>query len=316
MFTPFQVYPPNTSAYLPVSKKHKIFYATYGNPKGIPVVVLHGGPGAGCADGLTSFFDLNTWHVIMLDQRGAMRSAPFAEMEENTTQNLVEDIEMLKNHLKIDQWVCFGGSWGSLLALLYGQAYPKSCLGFVLRGIFLGREKDYKHLLYDMGKLFPQAYQEFLNYFPEDERSDLINALYTRIMDPDPTIHMGAAKASLGFTYNGSTPNPSPEAKAYYLGSDQHVLSMGRAFIHYSKHRFFLKDNQTLDGMSAIKHLPAILVHGEKDYICPKEQAVLLHENWENSQLNLLPEGGHAPVDPHIIKGLQDANHSLAKALG
>ena len=240
--------------FLKVSEMHTLFYAVYGNPNGIPVVILHGGPGAGCADALSRFFDLNQWNVVMFDQRGAMRSEPFCCMEENSSQHSTGDIEILRNHLGIKKWVVFGGSWGSTLALLYGQEHPEHCIGFILRGIFLGREQDYLHVLYGMGKIFPEAYESYLNFIPEEERIDLLSAYYRRIFDPNPDIHMPAARTFMRFDTICSTHLPNPVAVEKVVQNDRLILSMTRAFFHYSKHGFFIEPNQILSRMKRDSH--------------------------------------------------------------
>ncbi|NGX48111.1 MAG: Proline iminopeptidase [Chlamydiae bacterium] len=307
----YPIHSPSNEGYLKVSKKHEIFFATYGNPDGIPVIFLHGGPGAGCNDTFSRFFDLNHWYLVMFDQRGAMRSRPYACMEENTTQNHIEDIESLRKHLNISQWVVFGGSWGSVLAILYGQAHASACLGFILRGIFLGREQDYKHLFYKMGEQYPEAYKKFLSYFPVEERDDLIHACYRRIMDPNPEIHMGVARAINKFNSIGLFSPPNPKAIDMLLQNDQLILSMERAFCFYSKNQFFLEENQVLSHMNKIVHLPAIIVHGQKDAICLFEQAQLLHQSWKNSELQIIEEGGHSSEDPLIASALIKATDAF-----
>lgn len=301
--------------YLKVSDLHEIYYETFGNPEGIPVVVLHGGPGAGCTPAMTRFFDLDTWYVVMLDQRGAMRSKPFACMEENSTQHIIHDLELLRNHLKIDRWACFGGSWGALLAVAYGQSHPDSCLGFVIRSIVLGREQDYLHTLYGMGESFPEAYAAFLAPFSDEEKRDLVSACYDKIIDPDPHVHMQMAKHFLKWVMHGTTPNPDPAVIQSYLENEPMALSMERAFFHFAKHQFFLKENQLLSNMDKISHLPAFIIHGKDDFICKKEQAELLHKNWANSKLWILKDAGHAPVQPHFITAITEAIELLAKDL-
>jgi proline iminopeptidase len=308
MIMDHQLYPvtaPREERMLKVSEIHTLHYAVYGNPDGTPVVVLHGGPGAGCDDSQTKFFDLNKWNVVMFDQRGAMKSTPFACMEENTPQHSVRDIEMLREHLGIDKWAVFGGSWGSTLALLYGQAHPDRCLGFMLRGIFFAREPDYLHLVYGMGKLFPEAYAPFVNYVPEDERGDLLTAYYLRLMDQDPAIHLPAAKTFMKYDLLCSTFNPNPEAVEKVLQNDRMLLSITRVYFYYSMNRFFLEPDQILSNMHLIEHLPAIIVHGSGDLICLPEMATLLHQKWKNSHLWMIPSGGHSAInDPAIASAV------------
>lgn len=304
---------PIEKGFLKVSNIHELYYETFGNPEGIPIVVLHGGPGAGCNASMARFFDLSTWYVVMFDQRGAMRSKPFACMEENTTQDTLRDIERLKEHLGISQWACFGGSCGSLLALAYGQAYPESCLGFVVRSIFLGRKEDYSHLLYKMGEFFPEAYEEFLRPFSREERLDLISSCYQKIIDPNPEIHLPIAKHYLKWVAHGITPVPNRAIIQSYLENDKLALSMERAFFHFAKHEFFLTENQILSNMDKISHLPAIIIHGQQDFICLQNQAELLHSNWLNSTQWIVENAGHAPIQPEFLLAITNGIELLAK---
>lgn len=292
---------------LKVSEKHTLHYALYGNPKGIPVVVLHGGPGAGCSDSMSRFFDLNVWNVVMFDQRGAMRSVPFCCMEENSSQHSIHDIETLRTHLGIDKWMVFGGSWGSALALLYGQEHPESCTGFILRGVFLGREQDTLNVLYGMGKIFPEAYVPFFDYIPEEERGDLLSAYHRRIFDPDPNVHLPAARVFMRYDSICSTHLPASSAVEEVVKNDRLILSMTRAFLHFAKNDFFIEPNQILSCMHMIEHLPAIIVHGRWDAIDLPEQAFSLHQKWNNSKLWMVSQGGHSANDPAIASALAQA---------
>lgn len=301
--------------FLKVSEIHTLFYALYGNPNGIPVVVLHGGPGAGCSDTLSQFFDLNEWNVIMFDQRGAMRSLPFCCMEENSSQHSINDIEALRDHLGIEKWIIFGGSWGSALALLYGQEHPEHCMGFILRGIFLGREQDWLHVLYGMGKIFPEAYEPFFHYIPEEERNDLLSAYYSRIFDPNPDVHMPAARTFIRFNMTGSTHLPNSTAVEQIVQNDKLILSMTRAFLYYAKHRFFIEPNQILSRMQSIAHLPAIIIHGRWDAIDLPEMAYSLYKNWNNSRLWIIPQGGHSANNPAIAAALATATDTFIRKI-
>lgn len=301
---------PNITGYLQVSEKHHLFYATYGNPKGRPVVILHGGPGIGCDDFYTRFFNLNDWYVIMLDQRGAMRSTPFASMEDNTTQHSVADIEALRKHMGIERWVVFGHSWGSCLALVYGQAYPESCSGFILAGTFLGREKDISFFR-EMGRFSRKAYEEFLTHLDEEERKDIPKACYQRIMHPDPAIHMNIARALMKYQLSDADVPPSPEIIENILSKERFVLSFMRALVHYAYHQCFLEANQILNNMEAISHLPATIVHGSLDVVCSPEQAYLLHQNWQKSILWIIEGAGHSCKEPAIMDALVRATNTF-----
>lgn len=299
--------------YLEVSEKHQIYYSSYGNENGIPVVVLHGGPGLGCNEKDSRFFDLSRYFVVMFDQRGAMRSKPFGCMDENTTQDSIRDIEALRKHLGIEKWAVFGGSWGSLLAVVYGQAHPESCLGFVLRGIFLGREQDIR-LFCVNEETATEAHQEFLRQIPKDEQNDLLAASYKKVMDPDPEVHVNFAKNFMRYHLLRTSNSPNSVIEKI-LQNEQLVVSMVRAVLHYASHQLFLQPNQILSNMERIAQLPAVIVHGSADINCLPEQARLLHQNWERSRLWMIDAGGHSADDPAIAPALLKATNSLADQL-
>jgi proline iminopeptidase len=304
---------PAQEGYLQVSSLHSLYYATYGNPSGIPVIVLHGGPGAGCSDAMTKYFDLSRWQVVMFDQRGAPRSKPFGCLEENSPQHSIEDIEALREHLGIEKWMVFGGSWGATLAVLYGQEHPDRCLGFVVRGICLAREQDWHHLFYGMGKIFPEAYDAFVKFIPEEERSDLPTAYLKRVMDPDPSIHMPAARAFAKFPTVAGNHSPDPTALEKLMTNDKIVLSMSKAFLFYCSKQFFLEPDQILSNMDKISHLPAIIIHGRWDAVCLPEMSFLLHQKWQNSSLWMIPSGGHSAHEEAIEKALAKATDAFAE---
>ncbi len=193
----------NFESHLKVSDIHEIWYAEYGNPHGIPVIFVHGGPGGGCWPDDARFFNPEHYRVILFDQRGANRSKPLYEMAENTTQNLIADMEKLRNHLGIEKWLLFGGSWGSTLSMLYGQAHPERCLGFMLRGIFTATDEEVNNI-YAMGDIFPENYDEFESFIPEDERGDLLGAYFKKFCDPDPKVCMEAAKICMKYDFEAS----------------------------------------------------------------------------------------------------------------
>lgn len=307
----YQVLEPYEAGYLPVSELHQIYYAQFGNPNGVPVLVVHGGPGAGFSDDYSCFFDLSHYRVIMFDQRGAMRSIPFAEMEDNTPQRSVEDMEALRKHCGVDKWILFGGSWGSALSLLYGETHPEHVLGFILRGIFLGREHEYKHLFYGMGKTFPEAWNEMVQHLPEEEREDLISAFHKRVMNADPYVHLPAAHAFMRFDTICGSLLPDPRAVEDQGRDDDSSLSIGRAFIHYSYNHFFLAENQLLKDLPKITHLPAILVHGRYDMICLPQNAYDLYERWNNAQLWFISDAGHFASEPSTAQGLREATDAF-----
>lgn len=313
-----ELYPielPREEGDLQVSDKHTIHYALYGNPDGIPVIASHGGPGAGYFNAMTTAFDLEKWNVIMWDQRGAMRSTPFGVVEDNTPQNSISDMEKLREHLGVDTWVVFGGSWGSSLSMLYGEAHPDRCRAFILRGVWLCREQDYKHLFYGMGKVFPEAYDELLKHIPEEEHDDLITACYKRVMDSDPAVHLPTARIFMEYDSICATHLPNPEFVKVVNADDRVPVAVTRFFCHYAMNHFFLEDNQILDNMHEVEHIPAIIVHGRWDAICLPENAYLVHKHWSNSQLWMVPDGGHASGDPSIAAGLASATDYFVEEL-
>jgi len=295
---------PLKKGYLKVSKKHSLYYAIYGNPKGCPVIVLHGGPGAGTSEFISKFFNLKDYFVVTFDQRGSLRSKPFASMEENTPQHSIEDIEKLRVELKIDKWLVFGGSWGSTLGLLYGQAHPERCLGFILRGVFLARKDDHLQVLYGAGKVYPEEFEELKKCIPENEHDDLFKAFRKRILNPDPKISLPHAKKFIRFNAFIATNSPDPKLIEERLKNRKLTLGMAKAFLYYQAHKFFLKPNQILLNMDKIQHLPCIIVHGRHDVICIPEAAFLLHKHWKKSKLWMIDNGGHADSDPHIAQAL------------
>lgn len=302
---------PYDEGYLKVSELHSLYYAQFGNPAGLPVVVVHGGPGGGCEASWSSCFDLSFYRVVMFDQRGASRSKPMGAMQENTPQKSVEDMEVLRKHLGIDKWLLFGGSWGSALSILYGETHPDRALGFVLRGIFLARQKDYEHLVYGMKATFPDAWEDMVQAIPVEERSDLISAFHDRIMDPDPKVHLPAAQAFSRYETICGTLLPITEMELSQGLSDHGVLSVSRAFFHYTANHFFFRENQLLEDIDRIAHLPAILVHGRYDAICLPQIAFELHKNWEGSKLWFISNAGHFASEPPIGRALREATEEM-----
>ncbi len=302
---------PFHEAYLSVCSLHKIWYAQYGNPNGVPVLILHGGPGAGCSDNDIKFFDLSFWRIILLDQRGAKRSIPFGEMKENTTQNLISDLEQLRNALKIDKWLLFGGSCGSTLALSYGESYPNHVLGFILRGIFLARLSDNKHFWQGIKNIFPEAWQELNDFLAVEKRCELISSYYQLLMNPSMEIALPAAKALLKYDFICSVLNIVPEQLNTLLADNTLVLGIARTFVHYSINNFFLSENQLITNIQTINHLPLIIVHGRYDIISLAKNAYELHQLWPNSSLFMVDAAGHSASEPEIAVTLTQATELM-----
>lgn len=306
---------PFHQGYLSVSSIHQLWYAEYGNPKGVPVIVLHGGPGAGCNDDM-KFFDPSFWRIILLDQRGAKRSKPFGELRDNTTLDLINDLEVLRKNLGVDKWLIFGGSWGSTLAIAYGEAYPERALGFILRGIWLGQKSEKLNIWYGMRDTFPDAWQEFNNFIPQDEQGDLINAYYKLVMNPDPSISMPAARTFFKYDIVCSFLKITPEQLRRFMENDTLILGVSRAFIHYSINDFFMRDNQLVDNIQKINHLPLIIVNGRYDTITRAKSAYKLHTLWPSSELVFVDAAGHSAMEPQIALSLTNATEKMKKIVG
>jgi len=308
-----ELYPeitPYSAGMLKLDGVHAMYWEQSGNPEGPPVLFLHGGPGAGASPAHRRFFDPAYYRIVIFDQRGAGRSTPLGDLRENTTPRLVADIEQLRRHLGIERWLVFGGSWGSTLALAYGEAHPDRCTGFILRGIFLCRASEIEWFLYGLRNLFPEAWRAFSGAIPAAERSDLLAAYYRRLTDPDPAVHLPAARA--WSTYEGmcSTLLPSPETVAYFAGD---VVSLGLARIeaHYFSHDIFLPVNSLLDNVHRLRGIPCVIVQGRYDAVCPIISADDLHQAWPEAQYVVVPDAGHSAWEPGICAELVKATEKM-----
>jgi proline iminopeptidase len=295
---------------LRVSALHTVYWEVCGPRDGIPVVFLHGGPGGGCTARHRQFFDPTRFRVVLFDQRGCGRSTPLGETRENTTPLLVEDIERLRNHLGIERWFVFGGSWGSTLALSYGQAHPSRCLGFVLRGIFLGTGAEIDWFLHGMGRFFPEAEAAFRTFLPEAERADLLAHYGERIDDPDPRVHMPACQAWARYESACASLRPSAPDTARSL-HDAFSLGLARMESHFMRHACFLEPEQLMRGMPAIQGIPAHIVQGRYDVICPPARAYALAAHWPAAHLKILPDAGHSAHEPSTEAALVEALAAL-----
>lgn len=306
---------PFHEGYLRVSPIHELWYAEYGNPKGVSVIVLHGGPGAGSSPHDVTFFDLKYWRVILLDQRGAGRSKPFTEMRENTTKNLINDLECLRNYLHIDQWVLFGGSWGSALALAYGETHPAKVKGFILRGLFLGREAETQQIWRGMRDNFPDAWQEMVDFLPKEEQAALEASFYKRILNPDQSIALPAAKALMKYDLTCAFLTASSKTLDNMLNNETLILGVARMFSHYAKNHYFLQLEELMHHLEKINHLPLILVNGRYDVITIPKTAFLLHSKWPGSKLHIVEASGHSAMEPKIASTLTNATEEMKNLL-
>jgi proline iminopeptidase len=285
---------------------HVMYWEQVGNPRGQPVLFLHGGPGAGAGAVHRRFFDPLHWRVVIFDQRGAGRSRPLGELAANTTPHLVADIEALRVFLGVEKWLLFGGSWGSTLALAYAQAHPERVQGLVLRGVFLGRAQEVEWFLYGLRRVFPDAWGQFAEHLPAEERGDLLAGYLKRLCDPDPQVHLPAARAWSQFEGSCSTLLPSPDTVASFA-QDRTALGLARIEAHYFNHDLFLPEGGLLAHMDKIAHLPAEIVQGRYDMVCPAETAFDLAAAWPRARLTVVPDAGHSALEPGVRTALVGA---------
>ncbi|MGK7953213.1 MAG: prolyl aminopeptidase [Xenococcaceae cyanobacterium] len=293
---------------LKVSALHTIHYEESGNPQGKPVIFLHGGPGGGITPMYRQYFDPQKWRIVIFDQRGCGKSTPYAELRENTTWDLVSDIEKLREHLQIEKWVVFGGSWGSTLALAYSQTHPNRCRGLILRGIFMLRPQEL-HWFYQSGAsyIYPDAWQEYLKPIPFEERNDLISAYYKRLTSKDKNIRLEAARAWSIWEASTSKLIPSVQTIKRF-GAEEFAEAFARIECHYFVNGgFFTTENQLLENVSRIRNLPGIIVQGRYDVVCPMITAWELHQLWPEAEFIVVPDAGHSVAEPGIRHALIEA---------
>jgi proline iminopeptidase len=304
----FSLFPPieepNRSGMLQVDDIHQIYWEESGNPEGVPVVYLHGGPGEGAPPAKRQFWDPDYYRIILFDQRGALRSTPLAETRNNTTQHLIDDIEKLREMLGIDKWMVTGGSWGSTLALAYGEAHPERCLGFILRGIFLGTSEEIDWFVYGMRLFFPRAHEDFADWIPEEERNDLLEAYVKRVTSDDKDLRLDAARRWVKYSGSCALLRHDPEGVEEQAADDTVTLGMGVLDPCYFKNGMYLEDDQLIRNIGHINHLPCAIIQGGHDMIATPHAAYRLHKAWPGSVLNMVPDAGHSPTEPGLISGL------------
>lgn len=298
-----------------VDPPHTLHVEECGNPRGIPVVFLHGGPGSGCEPYHRRFFNPGKYRIILFDQRGCGRSSPHAELQGNTTQALVADMEHIRVKLGIDAWLVFGGSWGSTLALVYAETHPGRVLGLVLRGIFLCRPREIQWFYQEgASRIFPDYWQAYVKPIPAAERDDLLAAFYRRLTSDNELERMAAAKAWSLWEGRCATLRPS-QSVVDHFGDPFTALSLARIECHYFVNNSFLEDNQILRDAHRLQHIPAIIIHGRYDMVCPVESAWELHAAWPQAELQIIDAAGHSASEPGILGALVDAADRLAEGL-
>ena len=294
---------PRASGMLALDRRHAMYWEECGNPNGVPLLFLHGGPGGGSLPHHRRFYDPAHWRIVLYDQRGAGRSTPVADLTDNTTAHLVADIERLRTHLGVERWLLFGGSWGSTLALVYALAHPQRVLGLVLRGIFLATRAEIAWFVEGMQRIFPEAWREFAHLLPPEERTDILASYYRRLTDPDPRVHGPAARAWDRYETACSMLLPKADGDGR-LDRDAGALAIARIEAHYFMHDAFLEPNQILDAVPRIRHLPCTIVQGRYDVICPPATADALARAWRSADYIVVADAGHSVREPGTTREL------------
>ncbi len=311
-----QLYPeikPYATHRLEVGGGHTLYVEESGDPEGLPVLFVHGGPGAGCDPKNRCFFDPEAYHIILFDQRGAGRSTPHAGLNENTSDALVADMEAIREHLGVDRWLLFGGSWGSTLSLLYAQQHAERVIGMILRGIFLAGARDIQWLYQEgASRLFPDYWEDYLRPIPAVEHGDLVSAYYARLTGDNELARMASAKAWSGWEAHCATLRPNLEVYEHLV--DPHVaLALARIEAHFFVNDCFIRENQIIEDAGILSGIPGVIVHGRYDAVCPLDNAFALHQAWPESELHIIRDAGHVASEPGITDALVRATRRMAQ---
>lgn len=307
---------PYATQRLAVDDLHSLYVEECGVPGGLPVLFLHGGPGAGCEPMHRRFFDPQRYRIVLFDQRGSGQSTPHAELRDNTTWRLVADIETLRERLGIDRWLVFGGSWGSTLALAYAETHPERVWGLILRGVFLCRDRDI-HWFYQEGasRLFPDRWEQFLAPIPVAERNEMVPAYYRRLTSANELERLRAAKAWAMWEGATLTLEHNPQIVEQF-GEVHRALSLARIECHYFINQCFMEPDQLLRDADRLRDIPGVIIHGRYDVVCPLDNAWALHQAWPEAELRIVPTAGHAASEPGIIDALVHATERFADQHG
>lgn len=300
LFPPIEPY---ASGMLRLDGLHSMYWEQSGNPNGVPAIFLHGGPGAGATSTHRRFFDPDHYRIVIFDQRGAGRSMPLGATTDNTLGHLIADMELLRQHLAIEKWLLFGGSWGSTLALAYAETHPQRCSAIVLRGIFLCRPNEIEWFLYGMRTIYPEAWRAFAGHLPEAERGDILAGYCRRLADPDPAVHLAAARAWSSYEGGCSTLLPSPDTVAAF-GEERMALGLARIEAHYFRHNLIPPERDLVSRVDRIRHVPATIVQGRYDMVCPIVSADELAQAWPEADYIVVPDAGHSAMEPGIRAAL------------
>jgi proline iminopeptidase, Neisseria-type subfamily len=308
MKTLYPAIEPYDSGMLPVSGVHTLYWEQAGNANGKPVVFLHGGPGGGLIADYRRYFNPEVYRIILFDQRGSGRSTPHANLVDNTTWHLVEDIETIRKHFGVERWMVFGGSWGSTLSLSYAEAHPDRVTELVLRGIFLCRKKEIDWFYQEgASAVYPDVWEEFVRVIPEDERGDMVSAYYRRLTSEDESVRIEAARA--WSIWEGATSKliPSEQLIADF-GDPKFAIAMARIECHYFiNNTFFPTENYLIENVGKIRNIPAVIVQGRYDMVCPIMSAWELHRAWPEADLRIIKDAGHSMSEPGILSELVNA---------
>jgi proline iminopeptidase len=314
MPTLYNAIEPYDTGRLRVSPVHDLYYEQCGNPDGRPVIFLHGGPGGGLVPDYRRFFNPDVYHIVLFDQRGSGQSTPHACLEDNTTWHLVGDIERLREHLGIDRWMVFGGSWGSTLSLAYAEMHPERTASLVLRGIFLCRPSEIRWFYQEgAGAIFPDVWEQYVNFIPEAERGDMLGAYHRRLTGDDEALQLEAARR--WSVWEGSTSKLFPDQQLIDHSGEAHfALALARIECHYFMNNcFFETENYLLEHVNRIRHIPAVIVQGRYDVVCPITSAWDLHRAWPEAELKIIPDAGHSALEPGISSALVEATDRFAR---
>ena len=306
---------PYQTEYLDVGSGHQIYIEESGNPQGVPVLFLHGGPGAATNAGHRSYFDPEMYRIILFDQRGCGKSSPHASILNNTTWDLVSDIEKIRRFLGLEKWVVFGGSWGSTLALAYAEEHPTSVAALVLRGIFLGRNKELRWF-YQFGAhhIFTDVWEKYIEVVPLEKRGDLISAYYELLRSSDEGVRKKAAKAWAAWEASNLRLVFDPSLFVDFT-EDSHADALSRIECHYFQNKCFFKtDNYLIENVGKIRHIPAVIIHGRYDLVCPFETAWELHKAWPEAAFEIIPDAGHSASEVGIVDALIRWTDSFARS--